>query len=107
MANLTKATKALDANSTPAERKAANDDHHRTLISHTLDAATYGGHGHAVGKGATGKMVPSDAHMQGDHAYIPQGVLPANRQNTSSDGAGSAEANDPSTSDYGTVDKNG
>ena len=45
--------------------------------------------------------------MQGDHAYIPQGVLPANRQNTSSDGAGSAEVNDPSTSDYGTVDKNG
>jgi hypothetical protein len=34
------------------------------------------------------------------HSYIPQAVF-----NTSSDGAGSANANDPSTSDYGTVDK--
>jgi hypothetical protein len=99
-------SRRLDNSSTVAERSSANRKHHSELIGHTLDSAAYNAHGHAVGKqGARGHtMTPSDAHMQGDHAYIPQSVLPANRQNQSSDGAGSASANDPSTSDYATAD---
>jgi hypothetical protein len=75
----------LDNNSTPAERAAANRAHHQQLISHTLDAAEYGGHGHAHGRqGKAGHvMVPSAASVQ-PHSYIPQAVF-----NTSSDGAGS------------------
>jgi hypothetical protein len=40
-------------------------------------------------------------------AYLKQGALDPqpNRQNTSSDGSGSADFNDPSGDDYGTVDK--
>jgi hypothetical protein len=41
---------ALDSNSTPKQRADANRQHHQQLISHTLDAATYNAHGHAVGK---------------------------------------------------------
>jgi hypothetical protein len=50
-------------------------------------------------------MVPSGD--KGKHAYIPQGVLGTqNRQSTFSDGAGSADADAPGSSDYGTVWKN-
>jgi hypothetical protein len=67
--------KTLDDNSTAKERKAANDDHHRTLISHTLDAAEYGGHGHAIGRqGKRGHtMVPSDAPDAGRPRLHPAG----------------------------------
>jgi hypothetical protein len=90
----------LNANSTPKERKAANDTHHQTLIEHTLDSSDYNGHGHAQGRqGKAGHtMVSSDAHKQSGQ-YIPQAVF-----DTTSDGAGSAEANDASTRDYGVVD---
>ena len=50
-------------------------------------------------------MVPSDANFQ-KGTYIPQGSG-QNRQNTSSDGAGSAEANEPDADDYGKVDTKG
>ena len=44
-------------------------------------------------------MPTSNADAQ-QGSYIPQAVF-----NTSSDGSGSADFNDPSTSDYGKVDK--
>ena len=76
---------------------AALNQHVKELTAHTLDVSDYNAHGHAAGRqGAAGHtMPPNDAHRQ-DGAYIPQNMY--------SDGAGSAEANDASTSDYGTVD---
>jgi hypothetical protein len=46
-------------------------------------------------------MPPSD-HARQSGSFIPQAVF-----TTFSDGAGSANADDPSASDYGTVDKSG
>jgi hypothetical protein len=90
----------LTARSTPAEREAANRQHHQELVSHTLDSATYGGHGHAVGlQGKAGHaMVPNDAALQGKDAYIPQAVLNVATKD------GSAPFDDPSAKDYGTTD---
>jgi hypothetical protein len=106
--NAPSTSRTLDNSSTVAERSSANRKHHEELVSHTLTAAEYGGHGHAIGRqGKAGHtMVPSDHAAQGKDAFIPQGILsvPQNRQNTSSDGSGSANANDPSTSDYATAD---
>jgi hypothetical protein len=81
-----------------AKTTAALNQHFKGLTSHTLEVSDYNAHGHAVGRqGAAGyTMPPSDAHRQ-DGAYIPQNIY--------SDGAGSAEANDTSACDYGTVDK--
>jgi|HubBroStandDraft_5_1064220.scaffolds.fasta_scaffold210142_2 hypothetical protein len=89
----------LTGTSTQAERDAANRTHHSELIGHTLDSAAYGGHGHAVGSGPTGKMVPNDSVYQGKpHAYIPQAALNV----TTKDGG--ATFDDPSAKDYGTAD---
>jgi hypothetical protein len=104
----------LTAKSTPAERETANRTHHQELISHTLDNAVAVGHGHAVGSGPTGKMVPNDSAFQGSaetsrsKPYIPQGVFaqddtPQNRQSQSSRDGG-AGFDDPSAKNYGTVD---
>ena len=91
------ATDSGATNSRPMS--AAQHKHFKDLIGHTLDNATAVGHGHFVGsQGEKGhKMVQSDANFQ-KGTYIPQGGQ--NRQNTSSDGAGSANANDASTRDY-------
>ena len=94
----------LNAKSTPAEREAADRAHKTELINHTLDNAVAVGHGHAVGSGPTGKMVPSD-HAKQRGGYIGQGAFARTPQSTSSDGSGSSDFNDPSTGDYGTVDK--
>ena len=99
----------LNGASTPAERETANRTHHQEIVGHLLDSALYGGHGHAVGRqGAKGhEMVASDAHLQGDHAYIPQAVfsrdsVPQNRRNQTSK-AGSP-FDDPDAANYGSVD---
>jgi hypothetical protein len=95
----------LTAKSTPAERSAANRTHHQELVGHTLDNAVANGHGHAVGRNATGKMVPSDAHFQGSgdsrgKPYLAQGVL-----NTATrDGGAPFDDNQKVAGDYGTVD---
>jgi hypothetical protein len=74
-------------------------DHFKSLVGHTLESAQYVGHGHVVGKGATGKMVPSHAHLQ-QGSYLPQNVA-----NTFSD-SGSADADDSTAAaDYGTIDR--
>jgi hypothetical protein len=94
----------LTSASTQAERDAANRTHHSELIAHTLDNAVAVGHGHAVGSGSTGKMVPNDAAFQGSgkgsrgKPYIPQAVLNV----TTKDGG--AGFDDPSQKDYGTAD---
>jgi hypothetical protein len=80
--------------------------HFRELVNHTIDNTVRAGHGgHMLGKqgpGNTGHvMPPSDAHKQVG-AYLPQNV-----QSTFSDGAGSAEANEPDADDYGKVDTKG
>ena len=84
-------------------------NHVRELVGHTLDSSRYNGHGHAEGRqGPKGHdMVDSDAKLQKGE-YIPRAAfsgVPQNTQNTYSDGTGSAEASDPSTSDYATVDR--
>jgi len=89
-----------DSGSPPAkaESRAANCQHFRELIGHTLDAADYSGHGHAAGRqGARGHAMPkSDAHLQGG-AYVPQNMYASN---------GSAQADEqPLAGDYGAVDK--
>jgi hypothetical protein len=86
---------------TARSRVAANRQHFGEIAGHLLDHAAYNGHGHAEGRqGRAGHvMPPSDAKRQGGQ-YIPQAVF-----NTYSDGAGSAEANDASASDYAKVDK--
>ena len=65
---------ALDSKSTPKERKAANDAHHKTLIQHTPASSDYNGHGHSQGKqGRAGHpMVESDGGKQMG-ANLPQG----------------------------------
>ena len=89
--------KTLDANSTPKTRAAVNNQHFKEIAGHLIDNSVQVGHGHGVGsQGPKGHvMVSNDAHFQ-KGAYIPQSVF--------SDGAGSAEANDASTRDYGVVD---
>jgi len=102
---------SLDAKSTPAQRESANRQHHQELVSHTLDAAEYNGHGHYVGQqGPNGHaMGPSDVHQQGEHAYIPQGVgffARARPQNMASkDGSPSFDDDQSGAQDYGAVDK--
>ena len=61
---------------TPRPMSAAQHDHFKSLVGHTLTGAAYGGHGHAVGKqGPKGhEMVPNDSHRQAG-SYIPRGVL--------------------------------
>jgi hypothetical protein len=95
------ATDSGATNSRPMS--AAQHKHFKDLVGHTLDNATAVGHGHFVGsQGEKGhKMVPSDANFQ-KGTYIPQGSG-QNRQNTSSDGAGSANANPPGSDDYAKV----
>jgi hypothetical protein len=92
----------LDAKSTPAQREAANRQHQSELIGHTLDGAVGAGHGHAVGTGSTGKMVPSDAHLQAGQ-YIGQAALNV----TTRDGGAPFDENQKVAGDYGTVDKTG
>lgn len=79
----------------------ANRKHFEQIAGHLLDSATYGGHGHAIGRqGARGHAMPAnDAHKQSGQ-YIPQAVF-----DTFSDGAGCADASDAAASDYGNVDK--
>ena len=92
-----------DAGTTnPRPMSAEQHAHFRSLVGHTLESAAYSGHGHATGKSATGKMVASHSHLQGGQ-YLPQGAL-QNRQNMSSDGAGSACADPAGSDDYGKVD---
>jgi hypothetical protein len=50
--------------STPRPMSSEQHDHLKSLVDHTLTSAEYNAHGHAVGKGATGKMVPSHSHLQ-------------------------------------------
>ena len=88
--------------SSPRPMISAQHEHFKSLIGHTLDNAIAVGHGHAVGHQG-GHPLPSDSNSQRG-GYIGRGAL-QNRQNTSSDGVGSANANDASTSDYGTVDR--
>jgi hypothetical protein len=98
---------ATDSGATnPRPMSAAQHNHFKEIAGHLLDNASAVGHGHAVGsQGERGhKMVANDAHFQ-KGAYVRQGTFAKAPQNTSSDGAGSANASDPSTSDYGTVDK--
>jgi hypothetical protein len=97
------ATDSGATNSRPMS--AAQHNHFKDLIGHTLDNATAVGHGHAVGsQGEKGhKMVPSDANFQ-KGTYLSQGTFAKTPQNTSSDGAGSANANPPGSDDYGKVD---
>ena len=84
----------LANNSTPTERAAANRQHHKELVGHTLDASDYGGHGHALGKagpGRTGHDMPdNDLHLQSG-AYIPRGAFAKIPQSTTSDGAGAVD----------------
>ena len=99
----------LSSRSTPAERDAANRTHHEEMAGHLLDNSIRAGHGgHYLGKagpGSTGHdLPPSDAHLQVGQ-YIPKGAFAKVPQSTSSDGSGSSDFNDPSTGDYGTVDK--
>jgi hypothetical protein len=99
----------LDAKSTAKERSDANRQHHQELIGHTLDNAVAVGHGHAVGSGPTGKMVPNDSAFQGSaetsrgKPYIPQGALNV----TTRDGGAPFDDNQKVAGDYGTVDKTG
>jgi hypothetical protein len=99
---------SLDAHSTPAERDAVNRAHHTQMAGHLIENAVRAGHGgHMLGRqgGAKGhEMPPSDAHLQSGQ-YLPQGAFAKVPQNTSSDGAGSANANEPDADDYGRVDK--
>ncbi|MFZ0418414.1 MAG: hypothetical protein WAM04_09920 [Candidatus Sulfotelmatobacter sp.] len=104
MAKKASSAMPLTAKSTAKERWDANRQHHGELIGHTLDAAQYGGHGHASGSGPTGKMVQSDAHMQGGASktsrgkpYIAQGVLPPMGR----DGGGRFDDNQQAADDYG------
>ena len=99
-------SRRLTSNSTVAERWSANRKHHEELISHTLDAATYyGGHGHAVGEqGAPRPHDGSERPCGAGQGRLHSAGRFQNRQNTSSDGEGSASANDPSTKNYGVVD---
>jgi len=77
------------------------------LLHENAVRAGHGGHllGQA-GPGQTGHTMPaSDVHLQSGQ-YLPQGYYGTqNKQNLESDGSGSADFNDPSTSDYGKVDK--
>lgn len=84
-----------------AKTTAALNQHVKELTAHTLDASDYNGHGHAQGRqGRAGHRMPPSDHAKQSGSFIPQAVF-----NTFSDGAGSANANDASTSDYGAVDK--
>jgi hypothetical protein len=97
----------LHHGSTAKERAAANRDHHVGLIANLVENSVAVGHGHLVGsQGFEGHRIPdSSAHLQ-KGAHLPQGpISQPNRQNLSSDGSGSADFNDPSGDDCGTVDK--
>jgi hypothetical protein len=91
--------------STPRPMSSEQHNHFKELAGHLITNAAAVGHGHMVGVGATGKMVPNHAHLQGG-SYLPQGAL-QNRQNTSSDGSGSASADPAGSADYGVVDAGG
>jgi hypothetical protein len=97
----------LHHGSTPAERAAANRDHHVGLIANLVENSVAVGHGHLVGsQGWKGHRMPKSDGDKQRGSYLPQGPLgQTNRQNLESDGSGSADFNDPSTSDYGKVDK--
>jgi hypothetical protein len=84
----------------PKSAADAQHNHFKSLVQHTLDMSDYNNHGHAPGRqGKAGhRMPPNDAHKQAG-SYLPQNV-----QNTWSDGAGCATANQPGTDDYGKVD---
>jgi hypothetical protein len=98
----------LDANSTAKERADANRAHHQEMAGHLIEDSVRAKHGgHMLGRqgGEKGhEFPPSDADRQSG-AYIPRGAFAKVPQNTYSDGAASASANDASTADYGTVDK--
>jgi hypothetical protein len=100
------APKSLDMNSTAAERKAANDQHHFEMADSLVENSVRAGHGgHLTGTAGPGKtghtMPPSHAHLQSG-SYIVRGVA---GPNLFSD-AGSADADDQSVEDsYGQVDK--
>lgn len=84
------------ASSRPKAMSDEQRDHFMSLVSHTLDNALANGHGHFVGSGSTGKMVPNHAHLQGG-AYVPQAM--------GRDGGAPFDDNQKAASDYGTVDK--
>jgi hypothetical protein len=90
----------------PREMSPEQHAHFSGIATNLIENSVAVGHGHGVGsQGPKGhKMVANDMHKQ-QGSYIPQGAL-QNRQNQFSD-AGSADADDASTSDYGVVDKNG
>jgi hypothetical protein len=95
----------------PLSKSQPQREHFQSLVDHTLESAQYNGHGHLEGKqGHRGHDMPdSTAHLQGG-AHIPAKVisrLPANNQNSWSDGAGCANASDQTTSDYATTDDKG
>lgn len=98
---------SLDAHSSPKERDAVKRAHHQQLAGALIENAIRGGHGgHMLGRqgGAKGHPFPPSSADKQSGQYIPQGAFAKVPQNTSSDGAGSANANDPSTSDYASVD---
>ena len=100
----------LHSGSTAKERADARQTHHEEMASHLIENTVRAGHGgHLLGQagpGQTGHTMPaSDAHLQSGQ-YLPQGYYGTqNKQNLESDGSGSADFTDPSTSDYGKVDK--
>jgi hypothetical protein len=101
-------TKKEQLRRSAARTKEILGDHVAGLVGHTLTTSQYAGHGHAEGRqGRKGHEMPqSTAHLQGGE-YIPRAAfsgVPQNRQSTFSDGAGSADANDASTTDYGVAD---
>jgi hypothetical protein len=74
--------------------------HVKTQTGHTLDTADYGGHGHSQGKqGPDGHPMPPNDMSKQANSHIPQKTV-----QDSSDGSGSANANDPSTANYGRSD---
>ena len=99
---------ALPPESGDPKQSNMNRQHHKEMADHLITNTLRAGHGgHLLGKAGPGNtghdMPPSDAGRQRGQ-YIQQGVGAKMPQNTFSDGSGSADANDPSTSDYGKVD---
>jgi hypothetical protein len=84
--------------SSPKPMSDGQREHFKGLVSSTLDNAVANGHGHFVGTGSTGKMVPNHAHLQGGQ-YVPQAM--------GRDGGVAADDDQKAASDYGTVDKTG
>ena len=105
MANLAPPDDAPD--NAPPKQSSTNRQHHKEMADHLITNTLRAGHGgHLLGKAGPGKtghtMPPSDASKQKGQ-YIPQGSGAKMPQSTSSDGAGSANANPPGADDYSKV----